>query len=53
MAAAAILDFQKMSITPTGQNYLHQIWWADASCHAEITHDQKSKPEINLRDVIK
>jgi len=32
---------------------LHQIWWADASRPSEVTEDQKSKPEVYSRDVIK
>ena len=54
MATAAILNFGKMSIT---------LDWIKISCiklygkmqhgDAEMTRDQKSKPEVNLRDVIK
>jgi len=54
MAAVAILNFGKMSIT---------VDWIQISCiklygkmhhgHAEMTTDQKSKPEVNSRDVIK
>jgi len=53
MAAAAILNFGKMSIT---------LDWIKISCiklygkmhngNAEMTTDQKSKPEVNLRDDI-
>jgi len=54
MAAAAILNFEKMSIT---------FDWKKISCiklygkmhhgHAEMTTDQNSKPEVISRDVIK
>jgi len=53
MAAAAILNFGKLSV------FLN---WIEISCtklygemhhgRAEMTHDQKSKPEVNSRDVI-
>jgi len=54
MAAAAILNFEKMSIT---------LDWIKISCiklygkmhhgDAKMITDRKSKPEVNLRDVIK
>jgi len=54
MAAAAIFNFGKMSIT---------LDWIKISCnklygkmhhgHAEMTTEQKSKPEVNSRDIIK
>jgi len=47
------LGFWKMSIAPNWiESYLRKIWWADASRHAQMTHDQTSKPELFLGDVI-
>ena len=51
MAAAAILNFGKCKYIRIG--YLHQIWWKDASQSFGDDHViNKSKPEVNLRDVI-
>ena len=47
MAAAAILNFVKMSITP---NYICTKYY-EATHHSH--HSQKSKPKVNSRDVIK
>jgi len=53
MAAATVLNLENVI---EHLSYLHQMWWADASwpcAHARMTHDQKSKPEANLSDIIK
>jgi len=42
------LEFRKnVNNSRLDKDILHQIIWQDAS------HEQKSKPEVNLRDVIK
>jgi len=50
------LEFRKMSITPNWIELFAVYTKFEGQMHhghAEMTHDQKSKPEVNLRDVIK
>jgi len=54
MAAAAIFNFGKMSITLDWIKISRKkLYGKMHHGHAEMTTDQKSKPEVNSRDVIK
>jgi len=54
MAAAAILNLGKMTITLDWiKIYRIKLYGKMHNGDAEMTTDQKSKSEVNLRDVIK
>ena len=53
MAAAATFNFGKMSITLDWIKILRiKLYGKVQHGHAEMITDQKSKPEVNSRDVI-
>ena len=49
MAAAAILNFGKISITPSGYRYMHQIIWGDAPRPYGDDHMTKSRNRKLIR----
>jgi len=51
MAAAAILNFGKMTITPDSKISAPNFTWRCITAMRRWPRDQKSKPEVNSRDV--